>query len=90
MRHTILNCDYPDPDIIRVGDTYYMLSTTMHFFPGGAILRSYDLVNWELVNYLYEVLENTSSARLEDGQNMEKACGLPRCVITMEPSMSVL
>ena len=70
MRHTILNCDYPDPDIIRVGDTYYMLSTTMHFFPGGAILRSYDLVNWELVNYLYEVLENTSSARLEDGQNI--------------------
>lgn len=70
MNHRILNCDYPDPDVIRVGDTYYMLSTTMHFFPGGAILRSYDLVNWELVNYLYDVLEGTAGARLEDGQSI--------------------
>ncbi len=62
MSHRILNCDYPDPDVIRVGDVYYMLSTTMHFFPGGAVLRSYDLVHWELVNYLYDVLENTAGA----------------------------
>ena len=40
--------DYPDPDVIRVDDTYYMISTTMHFMPGGVILRSYDLVNWEI------------------------------------------
>ncbi len=70
MSHRILNCDYPDPDVIRVGDVYYMLSTTMHFFPGGAILRSYDLVNWELVNYLYDVLEDTPGARLQDGQSI--------------------
>ncbi len=70
MSHRILNCDYPDPDVIRVGDVYYMLSTTMHFFPGGAVLRSYDLVHWELVNYLYDVLENTAGARLQDGQSI--------------------
>lgn len=70
MSHRILNCDYPDPDVIRVGEVYYMLSTTMHFFPGGAILRSYDLVNWELVNYLYDVLEDTAGARLQDGQSI--------------------
>ena len=40
--------DYPDPDIIRVEDTYYMISTTMHMMPGGVVLRSYDLLHWEL------------------------------------------
>ena len=40
--------DYPDADVIRVEDTYYMVSTTMHFMPGCEILRSYDLVNWKL------------------------------------------
>ena len=70
MSHRIMNCDYPDPDVIRVGEVYYMLSTTMHFFPGGAILRSYDLVHWELVNYLYDVLEDTAGARLQDGKGI--------------------
>lgn len=70
MKNPILKCDYPDPDVIRVGDTYYMLSTTMHYFPGGAILRSYDLMNWELINYLYDVLESTGPARLENGENI--------------------
>lgn len=70
MQNPILKCDYPDPDVIRVGNAYYMLSTTMHFFPGGALLRSYDLVNWELIRYLYDVLEDTAGARLEDGQSI--------------------
>ena len=38
--------DYPDPDVIRVGDTYYLVSTTMHFSPSCAILKSHDLLNW--------------------------------------------
>lgn len=70
MENPILKCDYPDPDVIRVDNTYYMLSTTMHFFPGGAILRSYDLVHWELINYLYDVLESTEGARLENGSGI--------------------
>ena len=36
----ITRLDYPDPDVIRVSDIYYMVSTTMHFMPGGEILRS--------------------------------------------------
>ena len=36
----VLPLDYPDPDVIRVDDTYYMVSTTMHFMPGCVILRS--------------------------------------------------
>jgi len=57
--------DHPDPDVIRVGDTYYMICTTMHFFPGGEILRSYDLINWEPCTYIYDTLEHTSGERLE-------------------------
>ncbi len=43
----LISADFPDPDVIRVGDTYYMVSTTMFIFPGVTILKSYDLVNWE-------------------------------------------
>ena len=43
----IVRADFPDPDVIRVGNTYYMVSTTMHHFPGATILKSQDMVNWE-------------------------------------------
>lgn len=56
--------DYPDPDVIRVGETYYMISTTMHFFPGGVLLRSYDLINWEICSYIYDNLEHTDGEQL--------------------------
>ena len=48
----ITRLDYPDPDLIRVGEFYYMVSTTMYFFPGGEILRSKDLVHWEHLSYI--------------------------------------
>lgn len=65
----ILSMDYPDLDVIRVGDTYYMVSTTMHFMPGAVILRSYDLINWEILTYVYDELDNTPEQRLEGGKN---------------------
>ncbi|HRI22547.1 MAG TPA: family 43 glycosylhydrolase, partial [Panacibacter sp.] len=43
----LISADFPDPDVIRVGDTYYMVTTTMFVFPGVTILKSHDLVNWE-------------------------------------------
>ena len=54
----ITRLDYPDPDVIRVEDTYYMVSTTMHFMPGCEILQSFDLVHWEHVTYVYETLDH--------------------------------
>lgn len=57
--------DYPDPDVIRVEDTYYMVSTTMHFMPGCEILRSYDLKQWEHISYVYDYLDGTPGQRLE-------------------------
>lgn len=43
----LISADFPDPDVIRVGDTYYMVTTTMFVFPGVTVLKSQDLVNWE-------------------------------------------
>jgi beta-xylosidase len=43
----VIAADFPDPDVILVGDTYYMVSTTMFIFPGVTVLKSKDLVNWE-------------------------------------------
>ncbi len=65
-----LTCmDYPDADVIRVDDTYYMVSTTMYFMPGAAILRSYDLLNWEVLTYVYEELDNTLGQCLEGNEH---------------------
>jgi len=61
----ITKTDYPDVDVIRVDDTYYMISTTMYFMPGGVILRSYDLVNWEIASYIFDKLDGTPEERLE-------------------------
>lgn len=42
----VIASDFPDPDVILVGDTYYMVNTTMFVFPGVTVLKSHDLVNW--------------------------------------------
>ena len=48
-RNPILNADYSDPDVCRVGDDFYMTSSSFCSFPGLQILHSTDLVNWELI-----------------------------------------
>ena len=50
-QNPILLCDYSDPDVIRVGDTYYLTASSFNYVPGLPILTSKDLVNWTLVNY---------------------------------------
>ena len=66
----ILKMDYPDPDVIRVGDTYYLVSTTMYFMPGCEILRSYDLVHWEHAAFVYDKLDSTPAQRMEGEENI--------------------
>ena len=60
MRATnpIIWTDMPDPDIIRIGNTYYMVSTTMFLIPGGPVLRSKDLCSWEIVSYIFDTIED--------------------------------
>ncbi len=46
--------EFSDPDILRVGDDYYLAGTTMHAVPGLVILHSKDLVNWENISYCFD------------------------------------
>ena len=62
----IIKMDFPDPDVICVDNTFYMISTTMHFMPGAEILRSYDLINWEHASFVYERLDSTPGQTLTD------------------------
>ncbi|MFI0430973.1 glycoside hydrolase 43 family protein [Mariniflexile sp. HMF6888] len=66
----IIYADVPDASMVRVGDTYYMSSTTMHMSPGLPIMKSKDLVNWELINYAYDVLGHNDELDLENGKSM--------------------
>jgi len=47
----ILYADYSDPDVIRVGDRYYMTASSFHFSPGLPLLESRDLVHWQLIGH---------------------------------------
>ena len=51
--------EFSDPDILRVGDDYYLAGTTMHAVPGLVILHSKDLVNWENVSYCFDRFDFT-------------------------------
>lgn len=51
-KNPVINADYSDPDAIRVGDDYYMISSSFAHMPGLPILHSRDLVNWSLTGYV--------------------------------------
>ena len=61
--------DIPDNDVIRVGEDYYMVSTTMYFCPGAPVMHSRDLVHWRIVDYIYDCLEDDDIYNLRDGAN---------------------
>ena len=67
---SIIPADFPDPDVIRVDDAYYMVSTTMHFMPGCVILRSYNLISWEFCAYVFDELEYTEGQTLKDNKGI--------------------
>lgn len=65
----VIFADVPDMDFIRVDDAYYMVSTTMHLSPGCPVMKSYDLVNWEIVNYVYNTLSDDDNLALRNGRH---------------------
>ena len=65
----IVRADFPDPDVIRVGTTYYMVSTTMCLFPGATILKSEDLVNWEYCAQPLKSLLDDDRYNLRNGKD---------------------
>jgi len=64
----VIFADVPDMSIIRVGDVFYMSSTTMHMSPGVPIMQSKDLTNWKIVNYAYNILEDRDETNLTNGK----------------------
>ncbi|HEX6848509.1 MAG TPA: glycoside hydrolase 43 family protein, partial [Chitinophagaceae bacterium] len=65
----VIFADVPDQSMIRVGNTYYMSSTTMHMSPGLPIMSSKDLINWKLVSYCYDTLVSNDDMNLENGKS---------------------
>lgn len=62
--------EFSDPDLIRVGDDFYMTGTTMHAMPGLPVLHSKDLVNWELLCYAFDRLNMGDEFKLENGKEV--------------------
>ncbi len=50
-KNPVLHADYSDPDAVRVGDDYYMVSSSFEDIPGLPVLHSKDLVNWTLIGH---------------------------------------
>jgi beta-xylosidase len=68
-QNPIIFADVPDMSWLRVGDNYYMVSTTMHMSPGVPIMKSKDLVNWQLIGYCYDTLANMDAMNLVNGKS---------------------
>lgn len=56
-KNPILHADYSDPDVIRVGDDFYMTASSFSDTPGLPILHSKDLVNWRIINHVFSEQE---------------------------------
>jgi len=56
-KNPILHADYSDPDVVRVGNDFYMTTSSFNSAPGLPILHSKDLVNWRLINYVFRQQE---------------------------------
>lgn len=69
MQYTnpILYADYSDPDVIRVGEDFYMVASSFTYLPGVPILHSRDLVHWELINYAVRSLPFEKYSRPSHG-----------------------
>ena len=67
IQNPMLWADVPDPDVIRVGDTFYLVSTTMHLMPGAPVMASKDLKNWETVGYIFNRLTDSPKYDLQQG-----------------------
>ncbi|WP_242123482.1 glycoside hydrolase 43 family protein [Sphingobium sp. Sx8-8] len=66
-RNPVLFADYPDPDIIRVGEDFYFVSTTFANSPGITLLHSKDLVSWRLAGHVLPRLDGSPKFDLQDG-----------------------
>lgn len=69
-RNPIINADVPDMSLCRVGDYYYLISTTMHLMPGAPIMRSTDMKNWETISYVFDKINDGDRYDLKDNKTV--------------------
>lgn len=72
MRYTnpVLLSDYSDPDVIRVGDDFYMVASSFNHVPGVPVLHSKNLVDWELINYVLDELPFSKFKTVRHGEGV--------------------
>lgn len=63
----VMWADVPDMSITRTGKDFYLISTTMHLMPGAPVMKSQDLVHWEIDSYVFDSLTDNSKYDLIDG-----------------------
>ncbi len=74
-RNPILHADYSDPDVVAVGDDFYMTASSFNCIPGLPILHSKDLVNWKLVNHALKNQEpNDFFSKPQHGKGVWAPC----------------
>jgi len=69
-RNPVLHADYSDPDVIRVGDDFYLTASSMHCTPGLPILHSRDLVNWTIIGHALENLPHDFYDEVHQGHGV--------------------
>ncbi|MET0466638.1 MAG: glycoside hydrolase 43 family protein [Chitinophagaceae bacterium] len=63
----VMWADVPDMSVTRSGSDYYLISTTMHLMPGAPVMKSKDLVHWEIASYVFDSLTDNSKYNLLNG-----------------------
>lgn len=66
----IIHADYADPDVVRVGDDFYMTASSFANMPGLPVLHSRDLVNWRIVNHVVERFPFDDYDRVQHGRGI--------------------
>ncbi len=55
-KNPVLFADYSDPDLVKVGDDFYMVASSFNVMPGIPVLHSKDLINWKIIGHVYDRL----------------------------------
>ena len=55
-KNPVLFADYSDPDLVKVGEDFYMVASSFNVMPGIPVLHSKDLINWAIVGHVYDRL----------------------------------
>ncbi len=70
LENPIIWADVPDVDVLRDGENFYLISTSMHSMPGCPIMKSTDLVHWCIVTYVFDIIGDADEYNLVNGRNI--------------------